>query len=95
MPLYDFRCPKCELEFEVSRPISRATDPAFCPLDGSASERVFTMPMTFVKSDPNAPTPVPKPPGGTNWTHFGHSHGTGIGGHSHGPAVPPSAGQGI
>jgi putative FmdB family regulatory protein len=82
MPLYDFRCPKCGLEFEVSRPFSRATEPAFCPQDNTQSERVFTMPMTFVKSDPNA---VPPPPSGAgadhDHDHHGHSHGPG--GHVH------------
>lgn len=77
MPLYDFRCPKCGLEFEVSRPFSRATDPAHCPQDGEASERVFTMPMTFVKSDPNA-MPSPQPSGsGFPMGDHGHSHGPG------------------
>ena len=36
MPLYDFRCRQCGLEFEVSRPISRATEPGLCPLGASA-----------------------------------------------------------
>jgi putative FmdB family regulatory protein len=55
MPLYDFRCPKCGLEFEVSRPFSRATEPAMCPQDGSESKRVFTMPMTFVPGSAQEP----------------------------------------
>lgn len=80
MPLYDFRCPKCGLQFEVSRPISKATDPAACPQDGTAAERVFTMPMTFVKGDPNASSlPSSPSPGGLD---HGHDHGHG---HSHGP----------
>lgn len=76
MPLYDFRCPKCGLKFEVSRPLSKATDAAFCPQDGAESERVFTMPMTFVKTDPNAMPPSSGPP----LSDHGHDHG-----HSHGP----------
>lgn len=86
MPLYDYRCPKCGLEFEVSRPISRATEPALCPQDSEAGERVFTMPMTFVKSDPNAPSAVPKPPQGQTLTQMdahGHGHSHGPGGHTH------------
>jgi putative FmdB family regulatory protein len=89
MPLYDYRCPKCGLEFEISRPISRATDAAFCPLDGSESERVFTMPMTFVKGGTNTESGEPnesaQSPAASGWSHFGHSHGAGTGGHSHGP----------
>ena len=86
MPLYDFRCTKCNLEFEVSRPFSKATDPAYCPMDGGDCERIFTMPGTFIKggsrrdSDAEVPKP-PQQPGGVS--HFGHSHGAGGGGHSH------------
>ena len=90
MPLYDFRCPTCGLEFEVSRPIARATNPAFCPMDGAERERVFTMPMIFVRGaapdDEKAGT-APSQPG---WSHFGHSHGYGSGGHSHGGAGDPA-----
>jgi putative FmdB family regulatory protein len=79
MPLYDFRCRQCGLEFEISRPISRATEPGLCPLDGTESERIFTMPMTFVRGNPNDVVPAPPAPQGG----FGHNHGPG--GHSHGP----------
>jgi putative FmdB family regulatory protein len=86
MPLYDFRCTKCGLAFEVSRPVSKATDPAFCPMDGGECERVFTMPGTFIKGGTNrdSDTSVPKPSQErSGFAHFGHSHGPGAGGHSH------------
>lgn len=78
MPLYDFRCPKCGLEFEVSRPFSRATDPAMCPQDGTESDRVFTMPMTFV------PGAAQQPGTGAPDLGLGDGHGHG---HSHGPGT--------
>lgn len=83
MPLYDFRCPQCGLEFEVSRPISRATEPASCPQDGAAAERQFTMPMTFTRGGADsASLPVPPPaPGGHS--HGGHGHSHGPGSHTH------------
>jgi putative FmdB family regulatory protein len=77
MPLYDFRCPKCGLEFEVSRPISRATEAAQCPQDGETAERVFTMPVSFVKGGASE---VPAPSPSAALDQHGHSHG-----HSHGP----------
>lgn len=76
MPLYDFRCPKCGIEFEVSRPFSRATEPASCPQDGEIAERVFTMPASYVKGGSSEPVPPPPPAG------LGHGHG-----HSHGPGT--------
>ncbi len=83
MPLYDFKCPKCGLEFEVSRPMSRATDPVACPQDGSDSERVFRAPMTFVRGGTAALESEPSAPaGGLPDVEHGHSHGPG-GGHSH------------
>lgn len=86
MPLYDFRCSDCGLEFEISRPLSKASDPAFCPMDGSACERIYTMPSSFIKgSGIRDPNDLPRPPQGQSWTHFGHSHGAGASGHSHGP----------
>jgi putative FmdB family regulatory protein len=83
MPLYDFRCPKCGLEFEVSRPMNRSDEPAFCLMDGTECERVLSMPVTFVKSDPTLPAP-PANEQSTGWSHFGHTHGPGAGAHSHG-----------
>ena len=91
MPLYAFRCPHCELEFEVSRKMSEASNPANCPLDGSAGERIFTAPTRLNNRGVDAP-PEPKPAApqpANNWSHFGHSHGGGVGGHSHGPRRPP------
>ncbi len=80
MPKYDFRCGQCGRTFEVSRPISQATDPAACPDDGTAADRVFTMPMTFVKGDPNSPpSDTPATPAGGE----GHGHSHGPGGHTH------------
>ncbi len=79
MPLSDFRCPQCGLEFEVSRPFSRATEPADCPQDGTAAERVFSMPMTFVKGGAGE---TPPPSAGAGHGH-GHGHSHGPGGHTH------------
>ena len=77
MALYDFRCTVCGLEFEVSRPMAQAGEPARCPVDGAESRRFFTMPMTFSKSNSRRPSP------GGAWRHHGHRHGPGAGPHVH------------
>ena len=68
MPRYPFRCPACGLEFEVSRSIKDAT-----------AERIFTVPNMLI----NKPmTAAPAPPVSRGYSHHGHSHGPGTGGHS-------------
>jgi putative FmdB family regulatory protein len=81
MARYDFRCTRCRLEFEVSRPMAQAGEPARCPVDGAESRRFFTMPMTFSKPSSGARPAPPSPARG--WRHHGHSHGPGTGSHAH------------
>jgi putative FmdB family regulatory protein len=84
MPLFDFRCDQCGLEFEVSRPLSRAEEPAFCPVDNAACERIESSSGAFVRQSERPPGDLPRrpqPSGG--FAHFGHSHGPGAGAHSH------------
>jgi putative FmdB family regulatory protein len=82
MPIYDFRCVECGMEFEVSRPRSAAGDAAYCPLDGKEAQRIFSSMGFVVKGDPSF-SPTPTPPGGGSM--LGHNHGPG--GHSHGPGT--------
>lgn len=95
--MYGFRCPRCGMEFEVSRKMSAASNPATCPLDGEVSDRIFTAPATILggrKADVPPPAPAAQP--ASQWSHFGHSHGYGAAGHSHGaprPATPPPVNQ--
>jgi putative FmdB family regulatory protein len=41
MPTYDYRCPSCDNNFEVNRPMSAKGDEC-CPACGEVSTRVFT-----------------------------------------------------
>ena len=75
MPLYDFRCPLCNLQFEVSRPRNNAGDPAFCPQDQTRAERIWAPVASFFGRDRSMPEIPPLPP----------AHGPGDHGHSHGP----------
>ena len=85
MPLYDFRCQSCGLEFEVSRPVARAAEPAYCPVDNTACEPVGTIPGAFVRRSERRDGDIPRPPLQQTgaFSHFGHSHGPGSGSHTH------------
>jgi len=76
---YAFRCSRCALEFEVSRPVSDAAQPTACPVDGANAERIFTMPNTNFNRPPSAPAAS----GGGGYSHSGHSHGPGTRAHTH------------
>jgi putative FmdB family regulatory protein len=81
---YPFRCPACGLEFVVSRPISEAAGGAACPADGTAAERVFTVPeMGFNRPAPPRPRAGTPAPPARGFSHAGHSHGAGTAPHSH------------
>jgi len=83
MPLYGYRCDTCGLEFEVSRPLARAAEPAFCPVDNTTCERVEVTPGTFVRQGEHREGDIPRPRQRAAYSHFGHSHGPGAGAHSH------------
>lgn len=42
MPIYEYRCPSCKLEFELLRPMSRADEVASCPRCHNSAERVLS-----------------------------------------------------
>jgi putative FmdB family regulatory protein len=42
MPRYDFRCRDCDSTFEVSRPMSAASDPAPCPAGHDDTVKLLT-----------------------------------------------------
>jgi putative FmdB family regulatory protein len=76
---YPFRCTRCGLEFEVSRPIREAGQAASCPADGAEAQRIFMVPAMNFNRPPSA---TPEPPS-SGFSHSGHSHGPGTGHHSH------------
>lgn len=85
MPMYGFRCSRCGLEFEVSRSMKDAGNPAHCPLDNGSGSRIFTAPARVTAGGAEAPTPATQPaaPAAGSFSHFGHSHGFGAAGHRH------------
>ena len=42
MPLYEYKCPKCNQKFEELRPISRATEDTPCPVCKSPAKRIMS-----------------------------------------------------
>lgn len=84
MPLYDYHCDRCGLDFEVSRSLKDSDVPADCPMCNVQARRIFTPPMmTFTRGAARESTPGPAPSSGARWSHHGHSHGPGTRPHSH------------
>ncbi len=40
MPVYEYRCPKCGIDFELMRRIDEMNEPALCPRCGAKAERL-------------------------------------------------------
>jgi putative FmdB family regulatory protein len=56
MPRYDYRCRSCGTTFEVSRPMSAASDPAQCPQGHDNTVKLLSM----VAMTGGAAAPAPK-----------------------------------
>ncbi len=82
MPIYDFRCSKCGLEFEVSRPRDKAGDPVQCPQDGAEAVRIFSSLGFVMKGGSESIAPSSPPPAAHDHSH-GHGHTHGPGTHTH------------
>jgi putative FmdB family regulatory protein len=48
MAIYEYRCVKCDHEFEVRRPMSRADEPTTCPQCGEVGRR---LPSVFASGE--------------------------------------------
>jgi putative FmdB family regulatory protein len=42
MPIYEYYCGKCGKEFEAMRPISKASEPALCPICGAEARKLVS-----------------------------------------------------
>ena len=84
MPLYDYRCAACDLTFEVARSFADSDVPAHCPMCDAVASRQLSVPMaTFTKGAAAQSAQSSWSGGSSKWSHHGHSHGPGTGGHSH------------
>ena len=50
MPLYEFYCPPCGVQFEVLRPMSKMDEPAICPTGHETHDRVVSLFATLTKN---------------------------------------------
>lgn len=82
MPVYAFRCPRCEHEFEVSRRFSEFSETAECPIDGAESARIFTPPTLLLERRAGGSAPSAGSDPSSVFPTHGHSHGPG-GVHTH------------
>ncbi|HQY30454.1 MAG TPA: zinc ribbon domain-containing protein [Thermomicrobiales bacterium] len=69
MPRYGFRCPECEAEFDLERPMAQASGSATCPVCGTESPRQIASPQFLFKADPRDNRPYWHEHDG-----YGHSH---------------------
>lgn len=44
MPIYDYHCSDCDIEFTELRPMARCTEPAACPRCRGGAQRFITAP---------------------------------------------------
>jgi putative FmdB family regulatory protein len=67
MPLYAYRCPECDAEFDVEAPVAEAWQSRPCPACGAEGQRMISSPRLMFKADPRDNRPY--------WhNHDGYSH---------------------
>ena len=57
MPVYEYRCNKCDDKFELLRGISQANEDATCPKCHKTAKKVLSKFMSYSKSG-NLTTPI-------------------------------------
>jgi len=43
MPVYEYGCPKCGIEFEIMRSVVQSDEPAFCPECNSPGQKLVSV----------------------------------------------------
>ncbi|MBI2848162.1 MAG: zinc ribbon domain-containing protein [Chloroflexi bacterium] len=49
MPIYEYKCPKCEFKFELRRPMNEANEDAPCPRCQNKAERTFSTFSSYIQ----------------------------------------------
>lgn len=58
MPIYEYKCPRCEFKFELMRPFSQSDRDASCPHCHEASPRVLSRFASFSIGEGGVTSPV-------------------------------------
>ncbi|OGO02431.1 MAG: hypothetical protein A2Y59_06145 [Chloroflexi bacterium RBG_13_52_14] len=58
MPIYEYKCPKCGLKFELLRPMSKSNEDAPCPTCKNGAKRAVSSFAAFTKSSSGSPSAV-------------------------------------
>ena len=58
MPIYEYKCPKCEKKFELMRSFSQANEPAVCECGHKKSPRILSLFASFSTSSGGVSTPL-------------------------------------
>ncbi len=64
MPLYEYFCPPCGVQFEVLRPMKAMDEPAVCPAGHTTNNRVLSLFSTPRQSSRDEGEPGPAGLGG-------------------------------
>jgi putative FmdB family regulatory protein len=59
MPIYEYRCPSCGKDFELTRSIAQASEPAPCPACGKSSQKLVSSFASKVDYAIKGPTKEP------------------------------------
>ncbi|MDY6893317.1 MAG: zinc ribbon domain-containing protein [Chloroflexota bacterium] len=58
MPVYEYQCSKCDLRFELLRPMSQVNEGASCPRCNNGANKVLSSFAAFSKSSSGDSAPV-------------------------------------
>ncbi|MEE9202725.1 MAG: zinc ribbon domain-containing protein [Dehalococcoidia bacterium] len=58
MPIYEYKCPQCDIKFEKMRPFSQSDAEAACPSCGTAGKRLVSMFATVSRGSDGYSAPM-------------------------------------
>lgn len=71
MPLYEFKCSKCNNKFEELRPLSRSAEDSDCPICKAPAKRIMSVFAAVTKDNNGATTSL----GNSSCADYGSASG--------------------